>query len=425
MANLFIIGNGFDIAHKLKTSYGYFKDWLNPIAEGIDFSMLREEIISKIVAREKDIMLLTSIIETALKKLSTEEIDRRELLAKQLQSDFNNINHWANFDTNNFDKIKLNSPYSCELIDKVRTNEELFTRELFLKRYFDFSEEFAKCKDKIMFDEAFEELSNLKTKIWNASKLEFSTAVFLFIELLNDIAGSNWSNIEESLGKLDTDKFLERFYPETDEISNTELIAIFEFILTAFSESLNLLNAWVYDTDISSVQKKEDFSALIQKDDHFFSTNYTHTIENVYGIDNVCHIHGLVRKISENDAFEMEDVLIFGHGNDVSELQNKKWRIDIESISNNGLKKPVGRCIVKHTDFFESLENVDTVYSYGFSFSDVDMPYISKICESIGDTSNVIWHLNDYNQSEHKEFKRKIRSSGFKGQFKTFHINYV
>ena len=58
----------------------------------------------------------------------------------------------------------------------------------------------------------------------------------------------------------------------------------------------------------------------------------------------------------------------------------------------------------RNNAFFQKLENenITEIYSYGFSFSDVDMIYIKKICSDV-DTDNVIWYLNDYGLDDTKK----------------------
>ena len=149
-------------------------------------------------------------------------------------------------------------------------------------------------------------------------------------------------------------------------------------------------------------------------------SNYTQTLERVYGVseNNICHIHG-VSKNAKNLNDTTSGDLIFGHGREVFDT-------DITNIPNTAYninKKPVNRCIINNQLFFEKLEGVINIYSYGFSFGDVDMPYIKKICHSIGNTSNVTWHFNDYGIKEHRtSYEEKIRKEGFNGRFDVFHI---
>ena len=68
-------------------------------------------------------------------------------------------------------------------------------------------------------------------------------------------------------------------------------------------------------------------------------------------------------------------------------------------------------------------KDITDIYSYGFSFSEVDMPYIRDICKSI-DTLKITWHLSDFDTKEkQEEYKRRIIACGFRGKFTTYGIS--
>jgi len=106
------------------------------------------------------------------------------------------------------------------------------------------------------------------------------------------------------------------------------------------------------------------------KHNYFFTFNYIRTLERVYGIseNDICHIHGVSQGTEDLNNFESED-LVFGHG-------KKAYDTNVTNIVNtayNITKKPVNQCILKNQSFFEKLEDITDIYSYGFSFGDVDM----------------------------------------------------
>lgn len=419
MANLFIIGNGFDIDHKLPTRYRDFMEWVQPETKDVDFTIMKEEISAKIREGAKNLSEITSIIENAMHQ---PDYHQREILKRQIETDFNRIKEWAYFDTHKFEDINLVSPYTKEILRSASIHNFSFSRKYFIDNYLKFEERFSETKYKILFNNDFERFNFYKKKELDNAKLRIPISIFIFIELMNETAEENWSNLEEALGKLNANKFIKQFYPEKQRITIIDISQLTKFILNAFSNSLSLLNAWLYDTNVVTNIYKSDFAALIQNDDYFFSTNYTYTLENNYDAKNVCHIHGKIQPMQRHNEFHKDDMLVFGHGNNVIELKNSNIKLDMEAISNNILKKPVGMCINKHSGFFQSLKSIEKVYSYGFSYGDVDMPYISKICEAIGDTTNVTWFLNEFNLEEHDGFKKKIRENGFNGTFSTFKI---
>ena len=205
-----------------------------------------------------------------------------------------------------------------------------------------------------------------------------------------------WNEFERKLGLLSSNWIeyslqdeLDLEYPDAvdltiDRSSNVEKIQ-------------SLLEQWI-NTEIDIKQnyhmvekdlgdKKIDFSDT----DVFISFNYTHTLEMVYEIWDVCHIHG------EGNLFGHNDELIIGHGND-QVIQELKWKIkdleedDYDQPSRNrkneykseldiinALKKPVNYCIENLRDRLNRIKDPDKIIVWGFSLSDVDAAYISEI----------------------------------------------
>ena len=85
------------------------------------------------------------------------------------------------------------------------------------------------------------------------------------------------------------------------------------------------------------------------------------------------------------------------------------------------LKKDTSKVIQQNKDILKKFGLVDEIYSYGFSFSEVDLVYIKEIC-SQSSTKNIRWYLNDYDGSKFEEFKDKIKKCGFEGEFDSFSL---
>lgn len=72
--------------------------------------------------------------------------------------------------------------------------------------------------------------------------------------------------------------------------------------------------------------------------------------------------------------------------------------------------------------FLEPLTQVESIYTFGFSFSDVDRVYIGEICKNLN--SKVVWYLNDFdNKTTRKYYSKMIKKCGFKGKFDTYHVS--
>lgn len=175
-----------------------------------------------------------------------------------------------------------------------------------------------------------------------------------------------------------------------------------------------LFSEWIKQIKLENVKSKHSFAQLINENDHFLSFNYTSTLEDLYGVENVCHIHGKIgeslllghegkKKISLTDVFI--DPPIGGEG--------------IADLINN-LKKDTKSTINQHQDFFKNLSNkINIVYSYGVSYGEVDLVYIEEILEYIN-TKDCKWYFYNYKPEEHDDFKKEIRKLGYQGEFFTF-----
>lgn len=243
------------------------------------------------------------------------------------------------------------------------------------------------------------------------------------INVISEASGDNWSDFEESLGKIDYTTFfdyLPEIYDKEGDIDNWKMVNnnqdLATDIFSVIGQIGDYFDEWIESIDISRIKQKDRFSKLISNTDCLFlNFNYTKTLELIYNMINVCHIHGVVG-----------EKLIIGHGNKedyYDKYQGNFIGAEHElSKLDNLLKKNTDDAFKENFNFFNSLSDIKEIYSYGFSFSEVDMTYIKKICERI-DSKDATWFLSDYNKSiERNEFIKKICSHGFKGSFKIFSI---
>ncbi|XOB66526.1 AbiH family protein [Deferribacteres bacterium DY0037] len=110
--------------------------------------------------------------------------------------------------------------------------------------------------------------------------------------------------------------------------------------------------------------------------------------------------------------------LLIGHGDDNFNegYYEARYAGSEEGVSatHKALRKKTHEALDANMSFFTNLENIDKIYSFGFSFSDVDMIYIGKICEVLS-TENITWYLSSYEtdqiREEHKNNIRKYVTS--------------
>lgn len=230
-----------------------------------------------------------------------------------------------------------------------------------------------------------------------------------------------WSDVERSLGELDYSEYLDNWL-EDDDDNKDEEVDENESNANALSYAIMRIqyffNIWIESIDISDISKKTDFDKLIDiENDLFLTFNYTETLENLYNVKNVCHIHG-----------EQDTEIYFGHGDETDYTEKyERDHIGSEYILRNldeELRKKTENALVDNQWFFNTIDNkVSEIYSFGFSFSDVDLVYIKEIFKKLN-TSNVTWYLNDFSdETELNRHKDIIIKCGFKGKFDTYHIN--
>ncbi len=242
--------------------------------------------------------------------------------------------------------------------------------------------------------------------------------------LIDDIAKRkkqmNWNEFEVYLSGLNFNKILRTW--EEDDWNARGLREAVTDISAFFFE-------WINTIDLSEKYKKEPYSSLIDgKHDYAFSFNYTETLEQLYGmkIGNVCHIHG--KREDEKTLQKEKSMTAIGKNNCELIIGFDEKRVNIKKYAgellgaHTSLIKDTKRMIYKQECFFNKLANSDIkeIYTFGFSFSDVDMPYIKKICsvfEKKIRTKEMTWYLSDYNSIiERIGFRIKLRKSGFKGK---------
>ncbi len=176
---------------------------------------------------------------------------------------------------------------------------------------------------------------------------------------------------------------------------------------------------WIETIDLNGITSLSDFSKLINVDSDFFLTfNYTYTLENLYFVKNICHIHG-----------EQGKELLFGHGENKNYFEDGTYGLqagteDSFQQIHDGLSKNTRGAINRNKSFFNSLNgNIDKICFFGFSFSKVDQIYLKEICENI-DTSNVLCYFNEYDDvSQRQVYENIFKNCGFKCKFTTFQVS--
>lgn len=218
-----------------------------------------------------------------------------------------------------------------------------------------------------------------------------------------------YTKVQENYPNIADDNFSDSEWYDAEHAVERQIDDIYSAIEIAFRK-------WVNTLPEGNSQKK--ISMILNS--HFLSFNYTNTLETLYGMnsDNILYIHGKAKETSKK--------LILGHGTTKKEL-NDLIRIDaieddstldfitsraketaITSIANK--RKNVEHNIEENKKWFDSLSNITHIHIYGFSLSDIDMPYMSQILNSVNREIVTI-------ELSFKEAKDKDRISYFINKF--------
>lgn len=250
---------------------------------------------------------------------------------------------------------------------------------------------------------------------------------------MDHASGEEWNDFENALSRIHFydkipgyagERHEEGTYEHQQEV--TQFLMIAGMISRALTDSATacwqeFFSSWIKTVEVtveSSAVKPHDnlISMFHDADAEFMTFNYTKTLQQVYGVRVVKHIHNRVGQ-----------KLIFGHGNDdpwYFEPEGDRptfGSTDLEAFLAS-LRKDTDKQLRKYNDFFRKLgPEIDKVYSYGFSYSKVDSPYIKEVVHRI--SSDATWYFTAHEAKNTKEFgkkKSKLRRYGFKGQFDVF-----
>lgn len=252
---------------------------------------------------------------------------------------------------------------------------------------------------------------------------DMNEVVGAILRTIDDCSKPGWGNLEECLGEDfvyaiayenewafeepqfddDDDNSIFHSVYGNEDISNS-IVGAYEMLMELFTDWVHNKLGGIDYCGVKKLRKRPSFKHSL-----FLNFNYTRTLEQVYGIksSDICHIHG--------DVYARTKDIYFGHGND-EEFEDFGEYIGItEAFSNlkRSLRKNTTKALKSSEDFFKRLSKVNKIYSYGFSFSDVDMPYIEAIAKMVV-PAKTRWYLNEYDMKNNKNYIETIEKFGFK-----------
>lgn len=232
-----------------------------------------------------------------------------------------------------------------------------------------------------------------------------------------DDKDSLWANLENTLGKLNPGILLDDATEDYDNegdydyrrnYSNIENIA--SGFLPSLIEFSGLFNNWIDSIQLTDVECQPEFYNLLKKFEPCLSFNYTLTAEELYGVENITHIHRICG----------DRKLMLGHAPcDRIESSNSIYEDAVGYTLDRFhkyLEKDTEEIIRNHSDFFckDNLSEISEVYTYGFSYSTADIPYMKEIIRQI--PSNAGWFIHNFKEEEANVHKKILEDLGFSGE---------
>lgn len=235
--------------------------------------------------------------------------------------------------------------------------------------------------------------------LWNA----MST---IYGDKLNDKLW--WRDFERMLGEIDYEHLIRSYNGKA--LSAVRVENLLKNMLPP------LFGKWVSGLN-TNIEK--DNSLRINPEAHFFTFNYTLLLEQTYHVKeyNIWHIHN---SIKDNNN------IIVGHDADGGALLQQHLlyneshlanhiRPDIQDLIDQGIVKGAKKVkdrIELNKNKFNKYSRVKHFIMMGFSFNDIDEPYIKKIIEVNRNITDTDWKLYWYSDGEDMDMKNKLIKFG-------------
>lgn len=295
-------------------------------------------------------------------------------------------------------------------------------------------------KSLVVIGNGFDLMHGAKSSYWNFQEtIGKNNSLRFYMETYLDTEDL-WSNLEESLGKLNYSIFLNSHvidmwlndYGAYDP--DAQAADYFAAIETAISPTFDIprelnqrLKKWVKTLTVDC--NKRPFK-MLQGDYKVLCFNYTEFIETLYGAkeDNICYIHGCRKNRKNHRPGE----LILGHRPGMEEEQ---WdKVDLKPFKykdsykryimesaletaareaawyDDSTTKNCVDIIKNHKAFFDGLTGVNEILVIGHSLSKVDYPYF----EEVRKTCNANWTIGYHSYDDMKRLMDFVDYIGLK-----------
>lgn len=224
--------------------------------------------------------------------------------------------------------------------------------------------------------------------------------------------GYVWNNMEDLLGSFEPMELLaEHMVWDTDKGYKGPPSEEIQQLLHFGLHISEYLNAWLAALwpKIEALRPLKNLEELFAGEKLVLSFNYTQTLERVYGIKDVLHIHGASGQ-----------PLIMGHGNgDCGKMYGEDFginKVNYKYIRRYYIQtnKDTGKIIKRNQDFFSrrNLSKVVEVCILGHSLNAIDMPYIERLQKLM--SSEVRWTVAYLSETDREIYSKILDELGIR-----------
>lgn len=337
---LFLIGNGFDIAHNLHTSYLDLLEWL-------------EKKDSKFLYKLNDLLLRNFFQENGdFDELEGEyKITNNEIAERVKKLDIEKVKK--------SNAYRILSKYSYICYDEI----------LVAYAVWESLEEYLYCVflDKEINDAIMERESLVQTLIDE----EIGPITNQDIEYFDRPLQNHLNNMKELADDL-TCNLLGWVYEVNEDISNLKF---------------DIDNGNFYDSEIPKLLPDNFF----KDEDYIINFNYSDTIEKIYS-KNVFHIHG---------CDDNNNPPIMGHTKNILEM-NVYDEKSLDLVKK--LYKNFDSILESNDIYFKQINNVDEIVVLGLGYTKTDEPYFRKINTLLPSAKWKLYYYSDEDLKKAKRY---------------------
>lgn len=267
---------------------------------------------------------------------------------------------------------------------------------------------------------------DFKNWVFNRNKELHSKISFMMEEhsklALSDEDKLNWSDFERSFHEIIQGDWGQNFIegsiqeylsdPGDPNFSDSDwgsLVYELEEQLVSLAEVKTLFKEWI-PFIVEPTIKQHSPKYVFNKEDLFFSFNYTTTLETIYKIEesNIYQVHGDYQNVivGHNGTFVDNFSEEYDPENDNTMLSEA---IDSISTLHADLSKDVDKQIdkLKESIFLSELKSVNKIYVLGHGYGEYDYPYYKIISKEV--TNECVWNFYPYKPKDKKNLYKLLK----------------